>query len=1218
LNHHLVLSGQGPFIQVENVSSREIIVQEQAFEFQSIHGIKVQDAADDQNNVGSFSLLIWGGRSIALARFGFSSIGPTEEYSTPSLQVGPENEAFDWILDASFAASAHASSNIAYAVTAHNAVFALRAGHSQASSVVFFHVANGPDSILYSAHIKPMSTTTLLVAAGTVFGEVILWSCYLDTSGVNGAEERWRNHVLNVFHGHTGSIFGVSLSDGVGMVERHRQRRLLASCSDDRTLRLWDVGDCDGAPKSELDMSGRLLRTTWQKACQSIDKASIATTWAHSSRIWGVKFMSSGDGSCANSWQLISRGEDATCQIWEATLEGPTRSTDETDRRRINMLFKHADTDHYHSGKHIWSFSQYLEKSGSTIVTGGSDGAIIARTVTAQNAKPCYLSIKTPFCDLLENLEGDFEHDGSMSVKSNDSIRQYVLVSGDAILATTNQGRVVKGTIDANIKYPDHSLSITWSLLIQAVELRGFAVMASDTAEGVVYIGSASGNLWMYHHGLRSIQLLTIINQKISNIFKGSSTTTDDETTGRYLLVASANSMTAKLLQITQSSHEPNCSRVSKSVDLSLPPTFQLTVFLEAPSGSHLILGSRSGALAIYQDVNSETDAIVPAICIRHIHGSDSVTCLQHLRAENDNKKDTLHYDLMSTGKDGSYAIHRVTFQNLESRGKHPTLITLHRSYPPFGPNIEGVYAIMKSPFAVDLILYGFDRTNFVVWNESLNSEVMSIPCGGAHRSWAYLANSVILFQSRSDRGGCFVWTKAGDFNLAKFDVPAHRVMQPGGHGREIKAMALHSGMFRYGDNDRSDTCLVATGAEDTAIRLWAVATSNRQTHARTQPDNISCIRILKKHTTGVQHLAFCKDFLFSSSGFEELFIWKINFDVSVVGVGAVFQAALPKCAAVSDLRITSFEVTCLDDNQVSDAALEIKHFLIYAAYSNSLIRVFKYTTDEVLLSEDRFQLLAEGCYNSTCLTNLHRLPGCCPCFLTSSTNGAVAAWPVAAQHVKARDPPAQLSYIAEHSIHQNAILALQSIQFTPEYHLLLTGGDDNAFGITLIVHSGSETSEPSEPDEALSSPRFGTLLIPRAHAAAITALEVLGASFEDSVAILTAATAGNDQLLKVWRITVALDELPALHQNPGMDPTIFGPKAVRTIDVQLLKAMWTSVADVSSMIVIPGADATANAELGENKEVKGSRRRRLMLAGIGMEMFSLDLDIDDGGTKVA
>ncbi len=194
--------------------------------------------------------------------------------------------------------------------------------------------------------------------------------------------------------------------------------------------------------------------------------------------------------------------------------------------------------------------------------------------------------------------------------------------------------------------------------------------------------------------------------------------------------------------------------------------------------------------------------------------------------------------------------------------------------------------------------------------------------------------------------------------------------------------------------------------------------------------------------------------------------------------------------------------------------------------------------------------------------------------------------------------------------IHQNAILALQAVSIAPNHHLLLTGGDDNAFGITL---TRSTASGSKWPNNTPPPPQFRTLLIPHAHVAAITALAILDSHRQaDHLLILTALSTGNDQRVKIWRISIDIKELLARIDE---EDDAFGPAVLDAVDVQLVQQRWTDVADASSLVIIPDADVDADAVEGAREvemevlEAESKRRsKRLMIAGIGMEMVRVDL----------
>lgn len=129
---------------------------------------------------------------------------------------------------------------------------------------------------------------------------------------------------------------------------------------------------------------------------------------------------------------------------------------------------------------------------------------------------------------------------------------------------------------------------------------------------------------------------------------------------------------------------------------------------------------------------------------------------------------------------------------------------------------------------------------------------------------------------------------------------------------------------------------------------------------------------------------------------------------------------------------------------------------------------------------------------------------------------------------------------------------------------LIITGGDDGALGITRRVVS-----------KASADPITSTLLIPKAHAAAINAVEYLQqVSHSKPSQTYVFVSSGNDQRLKTWIVRVN-----------GHD-TASNPK--EGVAVRLHSNQHTSVADVSSLSVITTAEGVG-----------------VVVAGIGMECFA-------------
>ncbi|KAK3068399.1 WD repeat-containing protein 6, partial [Teratosphaeriaceae sp. CCFEE 6253] len=345
-------------------------------------------------------------------------------------------------------------------------------------------------------------------------------------------------------------------------------------------------------------------------------------------------------------------------------------------------------------------------------------------------------------------------------------------------------------------------------------------------------------------------------------------------------------------------------------------------------------------------------------------------------------------------------------------------------------------------------------------------------------------------------------------------------VINAGGHGREITAVAI---AYAAGQQ------VIATGAEDTNVKLWTFSPNH---HFR-------CLQTLRKHNTGIQHLQWSDggQYLFSSGGFEEFCVWRIRTDVEGVGLGVVCESAHP-ASGTSDLRIMGFEVRQEPQRERGGDV----GFVVEMAYSDSTRKRWRYEAVRA-----RWTLLGTGEYLTACLTHIFTPSTVLHRVVTAATDGHLVTW--------APDNMAgKLQWINRQKVHQNAVLSVLRHCLPDGSHLFITGGDDNAIGLTLQPPPGE---------------KMRTLLIPRAHAAAVTGLAIICA--DDGGLVF--ASAGLDQRLKIWRVDVG-----------GASARVEG------IEVKCLKSVFTAVADVSGL---------ATCTLGD--EGTG-----LVVAGVGMEMWRL------------
>jgi WD40 repeat protein len=269
--------------------------------------------------------------------------------------------------------------------------------------------------------------------------------------------------------------------------------------------------------------------------------------------------------------------------------------------------------------------------------------------------------------------------------------------------------------------------------------------------------------------------------------------------------------------------------------------------------------------------------------------------------------------------------------------------------------------------------------------------------------------------------------------------------------------------------------------------------------------------------------------------------------------------------------------------------------YLISTVYSDSTIRVWFFSPS---LPDGKFQLLITERYTTCCLMQVKIAKlGPTLYLITAGSDGCIALWPLSAA-IGRRDeqydsssqpslqdyqrPEPQIGLALRHKIHQNSVKCCTVYRLSLDEVLLVTGGDDNAIALTRITKDSTSSS---------TSAVCATLLIPRAHASAVTGLKFLDSSSVASVSAtclsLRFVSAGNDQCLKTWIVAVDMNRV-----------------GVAGMSVRKELKLNSSIADASCMEAIPGLS---------------SKSCGVMIAGIGVEQIDLPLcsRCSDGCTDI-
>lgn len=828
------------------------------------------------------------------------------------------------------------------------------------------------------------------------------------------------------------------------------------------------------------------------------------------------------------------------------------------------------------------------------------------------------------------SMEMDRNALGNQNAHSKpDTPKTYAWISENEVLTTTEHGNILVGTLALNTERgnSDVNQNVVWDLVGHQTSLSSSCITANIPSSGIALLTGADGQINVYNQRSRKNEIMGklpgkagfLTAQRLTERWKNwSQSSHQGEMIG--VLAACLGTSQATLFIVllkneasVQTTEEGAGFSVVHECQLMLQSKFIVTSFCLHDTENCIILGSRNGDITIY-GLSRTTPSLAVEVTPNHfrdVHGEDAITLIQIVPC--DVSKSIGRPAIITAGRDGKWAIHHV-LHRIKDNESAVDLKTIHVGMPPFGPYIEGAYI---HPTRKDLLLWGFRSKQFVVWNESQKMEAMATDCGGAHRNWAYVPNQ----DGRG--GGNFAYTKASVCHIHSQIGASHQVIQQGGHGREVKAMAL-SPLTRIsdynGDDDDDDAnhTLVATGAEDTAIRIFDLNAG------------LKCLSIITKHTTGIQQLRWSPDghLLFSAAGCEELFAWRVQ-PAPLVSLGFVCEAQCPVVTEAMDLRIMDFAIKGMysrDHRPDVDAAAYEPDYLLSIVYSDSSVRLFCYHNSSSFASSSTarknnlFRLLSEGSYTTYCLTqatHLHMNEALLGGLCTAGTDGHLAFWSLpdalrSGHHhanspenlsttptkpeAKGTSPP--FIWTTRTAIHQNSIKALDRATLSPSEHLIATGGDDGALALTRVCIR--KLHEEMAFDTT-------SLLIPSAHASAVTGVVFLGedesgcgSNDQDDITnkhnndkndkhrntandysdrksrSITLASVSNDQRLKFWCIRIN-DEPP-------------GDRAESAIQISKIANVYTSVADASA--------------LGFYRNRDGGGRGCVVVAGIGIETW--------------
>ncbi|KAJ1815964.1 WD repeat-containing protein 6, partial [Coemansia sp. RSA 2598] len=217
-----------------------------------------------------------------------------------------------------------------------------------------------------------------------------------------------------------------------------RDGRELVSASDDRTLRLWDLGR------------------------QGDEHCLAATLFGHQARVWtGVALKN----------YVVGASEDGTCRVWARDAKGGVGAVD---------IWKQCK-------KNVWAMA--VNESERLVVSGAADGSVCVWSMEAVSGRRLQSTDSLDAIDL--PVQPDYLPSMALARRS-EHIRNFALLgttdSGPTdIVAVMDSGCVLEKPADED-----------WRLLCHLPGLVGYSMLASTRSGSLVAVGMRDGSVALF------------------------------------------------------------------------------------------------------------------------------------------------------------------------------------------------------------------------------------------------------------------------------------------------------------------------------------------------------------------------------------------------------------------------------------------------------------------------------------------------------------------------------------------------------------------------------------------------------------------------------------------------------------------------------------------------------------------------------------------------
>ena len=833
-----VLTGLGGTVRCYDGSTGAFAYEKSVFR----DGTRVHGIVGSRSSFGWPSIAVHGGRSCKVYRSrgaGVGSSGDLEELAV----IGPFAH---WIMDVVFdpQRESHGITTPLSVGLSDNSIarHSFHDAGTLGSSSALATARCSESSLLYAMSIHA-SKASLVVAAGTIYNTILVWKYDKadDASGGNASCVP-----LAILIGHQGSIFRLRWSHDLS---------LLASCSDDRSARVWAV-NVDAVPAEPATVHAQ------QKL------------YGHEARLWDCAFVEvplRGVEGRKDAPLLVTASEDCSCRLWPL------------DWRHGGKGPGVATVIRGHLGKGVWR----VAVRGEMLLTAGLDNALkswhIRGSWNAGNVSTSFL----PALDIKEYAwplpmeakelaplgpVGCVKRGGKGKGKG-DWVLELRMLDSHAICVATNMGLLYSVQVDARP---------VWTLLFRSA--RGQPItslhVSSAASEGgpkgsahhTAYFGDRSGYFgtvrferdpdnavhthtrgpfleWQPHEGRR---VLGIFHPSDASEPSQKDSMSDDVFTSDTNGEVKWWRVDSRLTKAGTVAQTPKCLAIIRSA----AGTRVLSIGLSLPLRV-IVCGDQRGNVTSFrypQGLDASLDAgaspreLTARHCLKGQHGGDAVGFIQVRGTE-----------ITSGGRDGkmyTYDIlpepHRRPNADADAgadaetrcRGDSSGVILVCT-----GIRVSKHVMAVESLWACDGSKYvsGFQSSDHVVWNLTDHTEVLRTRCGGWKRPHAlHASKDCISFAFVKGQLICTSIVSSSSFMRGAHGQGKHKgkggccagtfrnSIAPTYHGSEIHSVKCLVSRRRASEPCSSlsapppspGALVVLTGSEDACIRQYTQSLS--------------------------------------------------------------------------------------------------------------------------------------------------------------------------------------------------------------------------------------------------------------------------------------------------------------------------------------------------------------------------------------------------------